>query len=132
MPAISSVSAASPVQKGSAQPSLPRESEAAGPSSGQPAATPPAADVAPVVNPSLRFDLKLGLVVVEFFDETGQVANSVPSPQKLKAYEAGLSSGPGFAPAGAGPAPEKDPSAGSGEARPAGGRLGRDGIAVLA
>jgi hypothetical protein len=118
MPAISPVSAASPVQKGSAPPVQITEPEAAAPSAQPGAATPP------VVNPSLRFDIKLGLVVVEFFDESGKVANSVPSPQKLKAYEAGLAGGPGSA---AAPAPEKDPSAGSGEPR-----RGRNGVAVVA
>lgn len=110
MPAISPVPAASPVQKGSAAPVLPRDAE--GPSTPAQAG----AGAPPVVNPSLRFDLKLGLVVVEFFDESGRVANSVPSPQKLRAYEAGLTGGPGLAPAAATPSPQKDPSAGSGEA----------------
>jgi hypothetical protein len=50
----------------------------------------------PIVNPSLRFDMRLGLVVVEFFDDAGEIANSVPSPRQLKAYEAGMNvrSGP--------------------------------------
>lgn len=118
MPAISPVSAASPVQKGSASPAQLREAEA-------PAAA--GSGTQPVVNPSLRFDLKLGVVVLEFFDERGEVANSVPSPQKLKAYEAGLVSGPGFAPAAPAPAPERDPSAGTGEAKRA-----REGLRVVA
>jgi hypothetical protein len=80
-----------------------------------------------VVNPSVRFDLKLGLVVVEFFDESGEVANSVPSPQKLKAYEASQSGGPGLAPGAVIPAPEKDPSAGSGDPRQS-----HRGLAVVA
>lgn len=123
MPAISPASAASPVQKGSAQPAQQRESEVAR----QPPAPSAVAVTVPVVNPSVRFDLKLGLVVVEFFDESGQVANSVPTPQKLKAYEAGLSGGPGLAPGAVMPAPEKDPSAGSGEPR-----KGPGGLAVVA
>lgn len=118
MPAISPASAASPVQKGSAPPVQPRAAEASAPPA------PPGAGAPPVVNPSLRFDMKLGVVVVEFFDENGDVANSVPSPQKLKAYEAGLAGGPGTS---AAPAPEKDPSAGSGESR-----QGRNGLAVVA
>jgi hypothetical protein len=60
-----------------------------------PAAPPPAS---PLANPAVRFDQKLGLVVVEFLDDQGKVANSVPSPQKLKAYESGLNFRSGPAP----------------------------------
>lgn len=122
MPAISPVSAASPVQKGSVPPAQLREAEAAA----QPSA-PVGAAAPPIVNPAVRFDTKLGLVVVEFFDEAGKVANSIPSPQKLKAYEAALTTAPNPALAATQPAPQKDPSAGSGEARG-----GRDGLAVVA
>jgi hypothetical protein len=54
------------------------------------------APAAPLANPSVRFDQKLGLVVVEFLDDQGKVANSAPSPRQLKAYESGLNmrSGP--------------------------------------
>ncbi|WP_291295123.1 hypothetical protein [Elioraea sp.] len=55
-----------------------------------------AAAAAPLVNPSLRFDQKLGIVVVEFFNDSGELANSAPSPRQLRAYEAGMNirSGP--------------------------------------
>jgi hypothetical protein len=72
----------------------------------------------------MRFDMKLGLVVVEFFDDSGEVATTIPSPQKLKAYEASLAGAPVSS---AIPAPERDPSAGSGETR-----RGRNGVAVVA
>jgi hypothetical protein len=51
---------------------------------------------APIVNPALRYDLKLGIVVVEFFNDRGELANSAPSPRQLKAYESGMNirSGP--------------------------------------
>jgi len=46
----------------------------------------------------LRFDLKTRVVVMEFFDEVGKLVNSIPSPQKLKAYEAELKGAPEIAP----------------------------------
>ena len=118
MPAISPVSAASPVQKGSAPPVESRDVRAAAPSVQR------GEGMIPLINPSLRYDIKLGLVVVEFLDDTGKVANSIPSPQKLKAYEASLAGAPVSS---AIPAPERDPSAGSGETR-----RGRNGVAVVA
>jgi len=118
MPAISPVSAASPVQKGSAPAAQLREVEATT------VPAPAGGNVAPIVNPSMRFDMKLGLVVVEFFDDSGEVATTIPSPQKLKAYEASLAGAPVSS---AIPAPERDPSAGSGETR-----RGRNGVAVVA
>ena len=118
MSTIKPVSAASPAQKGPAPPVEGRQSEAAAPSAQLGAA------MMPVINPSLRYDIKLRLVVVEFLDDSGKVANSVPSPQKLKAYEASLAGAPVSS---AVLAPEKDPSAGSGEAR-----RGGSGVAVVA
>ncbi|MCU0983850.1 MAG: hypothetical protein MUC89_02755 [Acetobacteraceae bacterium] len=54
------------------------------------------APATPIANPAVRFDQRLGLVVIEFLDDQGEIANSVPSPRQLKAYEAGLNmrSGP--------------------------------------
>jgi len=121
MPAISPVSAASPVQKGSAPAAQLREVEATT------VPAPAGGNVAPIVNPSMRFDMKLGLVVVEFFDDSGEVATTIPSPQKLKAYEAALSGGQAHAPPPLAPVPDKAASAGTGEPR-----NGRDGLAVVA
>jgi len=47
-----------------------------------------------VITPSLRFDLNTRVVVMEFFDEVGELINSIPSPQRLKAYQAELSGAP--------------------------------------
>jgi hypothetical protein len=47
-----------------------------------------------VINPSLRFDLKTRVVVMEFFDEVGKLVNSIPSQQKLKAYQTNVGSAP--------------------------------------
>jgi hypothetical protein len=86
-----------------------------------PAAAPPpaanaAAPTAPIVNPALRFDLRLGLVVIEFFDDRGEVSTSIPTPRQLKAYESGLNvrSGPM-------PLPSDLPA-----------RVDQDGLAVVA
>lgn len=47
------------------------------------------AAVAPVTpNPRLRLDGSLGMVVIEFRDQAGSVANSIPSPRVIEAYRA--------------------------------------------
>jgi hypothetical protein len=46
-----------------------------------PAPTPPL-----TVNPVLRLDEGLGLVVIEFHDDRGVITNSIPSQQQLEAY----------------------------------------------
>lgn len=54
-------------------------------------APPAAAAAAPPVqafaNPSLRLDPALGLVVIEFRNETGTVTRSIPTQQQLDAYK---------------------------------------------
>jgi hypothetical protein len=50
------------------------------------AAPPPAAPATP--NPRLRLDGSLGMVVIEFRDAIGEVANSIPSPRQIAAYRA--------------------------------------------
>ncbi len=64
----------------------------------------------PIVNPSLRYDLSLRLVVVEFFDDSGQVAHSIPTPRQLKAYESGANgrSGPAHAAGEMAPGTDED------------------------
>jgi hypothetical protein len=37
-------------------------------------------------NPTLRLDPSLGIVVIEFLNSAGQVANSIPTQQQLEAY----------------------------------------------
>jgi hypothetical protein len=38
------------------------------------------------VNPSFQYDSTVGLVVIDFHDNTGRVTNSIPSQQQLDAY----------------------------------------------
>jgi hypothetical protein len=59
---------------------------AAGPERDAGAAPPPAAPVTP--NPRLRLDGSLGMVVIEFRDSVGDVANTIPSPRQIAAYRA--------------------------------------------
>jgi len=47
---------------------------------------PPPAPVTP--NPRLRLDGTLGMVVIEFRDAVGDVANTIPSPRQIAAYRA--------------------------------------------
>jgi hypothetical protein len=49
----------------------------------------PAAAAKPVplfVNPSFSFDSTVGLVVINFHNDTGKVTSSIPSQQQLDAY----------------------------------------------
>ncbi|MCW3476510.1 hypothetical protein [Limobrevibacterium gyesilva] len=61
----------------------------------EPVARPDIASTGPAVsahadaakpNPSLRIDPALGLVVIEFRDTDGRVANSIPTEHQLEAY----------------------------------------------
>lgn len=94
MQPIPTLSGPPPIQKGSSQASQAQ----AQPAQVQPGQVTLArgGEAVPIVNPSLRYDLKLGIVVVEFFNDNGEVANSAPSPRQLKAYESGMNmrSGP--------------------------------------
>ncbi|MBN8903481.1 MAG: hypothetical protein BGO51_01415 [Rhodospirillales bacterium 69-11] len=49
---------------------------------------PPAMAPQPIVNPSLRLDAALGLVVIEFRDDGGAITSSIPSQRQLDAYRA--------------------------------------------
>ncbi len=40
----------------------------------------------PYMNPSLRLDAALGLVVIEFHDEAGKLTSSIPSQRQIDAY----------------------------------------------
>ena len=42
----------------------------------------------PLLNPRLHLDLALNLVVLQFFDDQGEVTSSIPSAKQLKAYTA--------------------------------------------
>jgi hypothetical protein len=48
----------------------------------------------PLTNPSMRFDLKASMVVIEFFDADGQIQRKIPSERVLEAYARGQD--PGF------------------------------------
>lgn len=53
------------------------------------AAEAPAVPPAPVIpNPRLRLDAPLGMVVLEFRNAGGDVANTIPSPRQMAAYRA--------------------------------------------
>ena len=61
-----------------ARPAIPGEAERV--------AVAPPAPVTP--NPRLRLDAPLGMVVIEFRDAVGEVANTIPSPRQMAAYRA--------------------------------------------
>ena len=55
------------------------------------AARPPPAEAAPrpavpMLNPRMRIDTELALVVLEFRDEAGELSHSLPSPREIDAY----------------------------------------------
>jgi hypothetical protein len=54
----------------------------------RPAEIAPVLPVAPVAvpNPRLRIDGALGVLVIEFRDEAGEVAQSYPNPREIEAY----------------------------------------------
>lgn len=45
-------------------------------------------------NPALRFEPSLGLVVLEFLDSSGDVAQSIPTQRQLDAYRARIDQPP--------------------------------------
>jgi len=49
-------------------------------------ATQPRSQAQPYVNPSLRLDPALGLVVIEFHDDSGTLTSSIPSERQIEAY----------------------------------------------
>jgi hypothetical protein len=52
------------------------------------ATTPEVAVVTPpITNPTLRLDAALGLVVIEFRDNSGAITTSIPSQRQLEAYQ---------------------------------------------
>jgi hypothetical protein len=56
---------------------------------------PPAASVEPFLNPSLRLDAELGLVVIEFRDDSGTLTTSIPSERQMQAYRSHQETPPG-------------------------------------
>jgi hypothetical protein len=43
--------------------------------------------VTPVLNPTLRLDAALGLVVIEFRNDSGAITTSIPSQRQLQEYQ---------------------------------------------
>src|SRR5215472_16486743 len=58
------------------------------------------AAASPVINPTLRLDPALGLVVIEFLNDTGAVTTSIPSERQLQAYQRWRTTQVGPTPAG--------------------------------
>ncbi len=46
----------------------------------------PARPAQPFVNPSLRLDAALGLIVIEFRDDAGALTSTIPSQRQIEAY----------------------------------------------
>ena len=51
-----------------------------------PEARPEHAPAQPFINPDLRLDPALGLVVIEFHDQAGKLTSSIPSQRQMDAY----------------------------------------------
>jgi hypothetical protein len=51
-----------------------------------PVPTPQAKPVPLFVNPSFQFDPTVGIVVIDFHNDSGVVTNSIPSQRQLEAY----------------------------------------------
>jgi hypothetical protein len=59
------------------------------------ATTPEAKPVKLYVNPAMVFDPTVGMVVMEFHDDTGALTNSVPTQRQLAAYRTHQEAPPG-------------------------------------
>src|SRR6266700_1754625 len=70
-----------------------------------------AASPAPIANPSLRLDPILGIVVMEFRNDTGAVTTSIPSQRQLQAYQKWDATHFGPVPAGVRETRAQDPEA---------------------
>jgi hypothetical protein len=53
---------------------------------GSNATTEPIGGGSALPNPTLRLDAALGIVVIEFGNAAGEIANSIPTQQQLEAY----------------------------------------------
>jgi hypothetical protein len=95
MPSDLSVKTVGPVPGASENPAGPKPGLFTPPAQG--AATAPSILVA---NPTLRFDVASGLVVIEFHDAAGDVTTSVPTLRQLEAYRIHSQSPPGQSPPG--------------------------------
>jgi hypothetical protein len=80
MPNDISLPAIAAVRAGSSSAAEPR-TPATEPAQAVPAAAPP------VANPTLRLDAALGLVVIEFRNDSGEITTSIPSERQLQEYQ---------------------------------------------
>ncbi len=55
--------------------------------SASPAQAEPASAPSPIINPTLRLDAALGLVVIEFRNDVGTITTSIPSERQIEAYQ---------------------------------------------
>lgn len=99
MPSDLSVKAVGPVLGASENPAQPRPETFT-----PPAQAPPAPALPLIANPTLRFDVASGLVVIEFRNESGAVTTSIPTLRQLEAYRQWNQPLPGQ-PASGGPHP---------------------------
>ena len=60
------------------------------PRAGPPPASPPAGSPPqPLLNPRLRIDPALNLVVLEFRDRGGEISRTIPTAREIEAYRSG-------------------------------------------
>lgn len=81
MPTDLSVQAVGPVLGSSENPAQPKPETFT-----PPAQAPPQPPVMVIANPTLRFDVASGLVVIEYRDANGDVTTSIPTLRQLEAY----------------------------------------------
>ena len=81
MPTDLSVQAVGPVLGASENPAQPKPETFT-----PPAQAPPQAPTVVIANPTLRFDVASGLVVIEYRDPSGDVTTSIPTLRQLEAY----------------------------------------------
>lgn len=48
----------------------------------------------PLLNPRLRIDAALNLVVLEFRDDAGEISRTIPTAREIDAYRSGAEPGP--------------------------------------
>lgn len=69
----------------------------------------PAAVSSPIINPTLRLEPALGLVVIEFRDESGTITTSIPSQRQIEAYQRWAQTHAGASPEQGAPVTPADP-----------------------
>jgi hypothetical protein len=74
------------------------------------AAAAPKASASPLPNPTLRFDAVLGMLVIEFRNDAGDVASSIPTQRQLDAYRLRFDTA---SPPGSPPVPTDHPARGA-------------------